>query len=31
VYGEQVTTEGYVTAAHFRAKDFAVPAGFTHQ
>ena len=31
VYGEQVTTKGYVTAAHFGVKDFAVPGSFTYQ
>ncbi|HUT92091.1 MAG TPA: hypothetical protein VMY37_21535 [Thermoguttaceae bacterium] len=31
VYGEQVTTKGHVTAAHFGTKDFAVPGGFAHQ
>ena len=31
VYGEQVTTKGYVTASHFGTKDFAVPSGFAYQ
>jgi len=31
VYGEQVTTKGHATAAHFGAKDFAVVDGFAYQ
>ncbi|MGB2823224.1 MAG: hypothetical protein WBF17_19730 [Phycisphaerae bacterium] len=31
VYGEQVTTKGYVTAAHFGTKDFAVAGGFEYR
>jgi len=31
VYGEQVTTKGYVTASHFGTKDFAVAGGFEYQ
>jgi len=31
VYGEQVTTKGYVTASHFGTKDFAVVEGFVYQ
>jgi len=31
VHGDQVTTKGYVTAAHFGTKDCAVAAGFEYQ
>ena len=30
-YGEQVTTKGYVTAAHFGMKYFAAQGGFEYQ